>query len=193
MKRFWMSVMAALISTAALGVAAGPATAAPATVTVEDPGNGGACGTVCWAHYVVFRGRPMMEWYAHVKATPNLSDRFDMDNNGCSAPGWTEFTTAGWSEIFHRACVIHDFGYRNFGPGEIHVNRAYLTFGQPDWDADTDKEWIDQRFKQMMMWICAERDQPGGPDAGHWDTCEKWANTYYSGVRWGGNDAWNNG
>lgn len=185
MKRFWTLVTTAFISTAALGVTAGPANAIPTP-------EGGACGTVCWAHYVVFRGNPMMEWYNHVNDTPHLRERFNMHHNGCSVPSWIDANTDYWSAVFHRPCKIHDFGYRNFGPGEIHVDRAYLTFGQPDWDANTDKEWIDQRFKQTMMWICQERDEPGGPDSGHPDMCEHYASAYYSAVRWGGDDAWNN-
>ncbi len=188
MKRFWAVVISVLTSTAGLGLASGPASAA------IPPSDGGACGTVCWAHYVEFRGNPMMEFYNHVDATPDLRRRFDMSNNGCSSPDWLDLNTDYWNDVFRRPCIIHDFGYRNFGPGEIHVNEAYLMPGQRnDWGADTDKEWIDQRFKQTMMWICAERDEPGGPDAGHPDNCENYADAYYSAVRWGGNDAWNNG
>jgi len=145
---------------------------------VKDPGGGGTCGKPCWAHHVVLRGRPMMEFYNKVGDTRH---NFDMDTDGCSAPWWTGQQI--WEIVFHRACKIHDFGYHNFGPGELHINEYYLAFGQWDWTANTDKEWIDQRFRQTMNWICDENPS---------DTCYDKANQFYQAVRFGGNGAWDN-
>lgn len=188
MKRF---ISAALIT---LATAAGLVLGANSASAVEAPG-GSTCSKTCWAHYVVFRGNPMMEWYNHVKATPILAAKFDMSNNGCSAsaakaylPSWLDDDVDSYSRIFHRACVLHDFGYRNFGPGEVHVNEAYLLSGQRDWNADTDKEYIDQRFHALMDKICVARDDIDG-----WDACEQMSDAFYAAVRWGGNTAWNNG
>lgn len=103
-------------------------------------------------------------------------------------PSWLDDDVDSYSRIFHRACVLHDIGCRNFGPGEVHVNEVYLLSGQRDWNADTDKEYIDQRFHARMDKICVERDDVDG-----WDACEQMSDAFYAAVRWGGNTAWNNG
>lgn len=167
-------------------VAAVDTPVATVSLSMPDPGDGGSCGKKCWGHYVVFRGSPMLQFLKHVRHTPSLRRKFDMSNNGCSVPDWID--THGYERIFRRACVVHDFGYRNFGPGEIHVDRAYLGRPQRRWSANTDKEYIDRRFKQLMDRICEHREDSDG-----WDACEFMAEAFYRAVRHGGNDAWHNG
>lgn len=152
-----------------------------------DPGEGKRCRKRCWAHRVVFRGKPMLQWLKFVRHSPGLKRHFDMSNNGCSVPD--KVPTFDYDRIFRRACVVHDFGYRNFGPGEYHVKRKFLTKPQRDWGRHTDKEFIDRRFKQLMDRICVQREDRDG----WWDACEKMAEIFYRVVRHGGNDAWNNG
>lgn len=172
---------------APVAVAEPVARAAPSPERPDPGGGGGSCKKKCWGHYVVFRGSPMLQYLKHVRHTPSLRRWFDMSSNGCSVPDG--IPTFGYERIFRRACVVHDFGYRNFGPGELNVDRAYLGRPQRRWDANTDKEYIDRRFKQLMDRICEHRDD----EDGFFDACDEMAEAFYRAVRHGGNDAWNNG
>jgi len=62
---------------------------------------------------------------------------FEWSNDGCSGP--TE-------QIFHNACVQHDFGYRNYGAH--YALKLSVTRGT--------KEWIDARFHEEMDRACVD-------------------------------------
>ncbi len=116
-----------------------PAAAVRPMSARPDPGDGGGCSRRCWAHWVVFRGSPPLEFYRHVKRHPRGTARFDFSTDGCSAPGWLDNVPLAGGIVrehkrkFRRACLIHDFGYRNFGPGEIGLQWWRMTDKQQSW------------------------------------------------------------
>ena len=71
-----------------------------------------------------------------MKRHPRLTRHFDLSTDGCSAPGWLEGHPVAakyireHKEKVRRACLIHDFGYRNFGPGEFKLARWRMTAKQ---------------------------------------------------------------
>ncbi|MEW2576842.1 phospholipase A2 [Streptomyces syringium] len=72
---------------------------------------------------------------------------FDWSTDSCSPP-----TPTAWAKAFHRACVMHDFGYRNYGsPGPKGLHPLDPT--------ENRRLAIDNRFLQEMQRICD--DQPG--------------------------------
>ncbi|MEU3353435.1 phospholipase A2 [Streptomyces sp. NPDC037389] len=66
---------------------------------------------------------------------------FDWDTDGCSPP-----TPRSWAKVFHDACVIHDFGYRNYGGGGLRLDPV-----------EPRRERIDDRFLEEMLRICRDR------------------------------------
>jgi hypothetical protein len=93
---------------------------------------------------------------------------FDWSNDGCSAP---LLGNRGTSYDFQRACVRHDFGYRN-----LHrLERRYGT-GHTFWNA-VNRRRADQQFLADMKHHCRTRifwRQPA---------CFVYAYTYYAAVR----------
>lgn len=138
-----------------------------------------------------------MQWMKALRNYPDMRRRFDMSSNGCSVKGAKKYLpddlVDNFARIFRKSCVIHDFGYRNFGPGELGLQRKYLNGKQKQWGAIGLREYIDRRFLVTMDRTCARRDRPGGPDDGHWDWCDRAAEAFYIVVRNFGDDAWNNG
>lgn len=65
---------------------------------------------------------------------------FDWNTDGCTGTPWP------WSKVFRAACVMHDFGYRNYG-------RQGTTRLQLD-PTDNRRKWIDDRLLQEMKRIC---------------------------------------
>lgn len=70
---------------------------------------------------------------------------FDWSDDGCSAPG-----AKTWKKRFKRACLRHDFGYRNFGAG----------FKKSQWFDPKDKRraYVDELFLTDMRNICDSND-----------------------------------
>lgn len=68
---------------------------------------------------------------------------FDWDTDGCSPP-----TPAPWAEAFHEACVIHDFGYRNYGGQGLRLDPT-----------EARRKIIDDRLYEEMLWICSDRPE----------------------------------
>jgi Prokaryotic phospholipase A2 len=152
------------------------------TAKVPPDDGGGSCKRACWAHAIIFKSSPPLQFYRHVKRHPKLKRRLDLEfeNNGCSAPEWTEeIPLAGkyireGKETFRRACMIHDFGYRNFGPGELKLQRFRMTQKQQDWGLPGAKANIDRRFLQQMYRICKSTDETG-----YFDACPRVARKFY--------------
>ncbi|MEV6548584.1 phospholipase A2 [Streptomyces sp. NPDC051597] len=69
---------------------------------------------------------------------------FDWRTDGCSPP-----TPRLWAQVFHDACVIHDFGYRNYGGQGLRLDP---TEGR--------RRHVDDRFYEEMLRICVDH-----PDA----------------------------
>ncbi|MEU3195054.1 phospholipase A2 [Streptomyces sp. NPDC006992] len=96
---------------------------------------------------------------------------FNWTTDGCSVPTGL----FPYREVFRPACVQHDFGYRNYGGNhELKLDPTRAT-----------KNWIDSRFRTEMRRICDDRY----PAAGRHRNCRRAADTYYAGVRIGGDKA----
>ncbi|SER90668.1 phospholipase A2 [Streptomyces qinglanensis] len=96
---------------------------------------------------------------------------FDWTTDGCSVPTGL----LPYSEVFRPACVQHDFGYRNYGGNHaLKLDPTRAT-----------KNWIDSRFRTEMRRICDDRYST----AGRRRNCRRAADTYYAGVRIGGDKA----
>lgn len=87
------------------------------------------------------------------------------DYDGCSLPRLIKPVAARWDKEFRRACMRHDFGYRNFGNG--------LALGSDQ----THKSAIDVKFRSDMRAICPEK--AAGRDLA---TCYAAAEAFYTGV-----------
>ncbi|WP_159030810.1 phospholipase A2 [Streptomyces sp. 769] len=95
---------------------------------------------------------------------------FDWTTDGCSPP-----TPRPWAKVFHDACVIHDFGYRNYGGEGLRLDPT-----------EARRKTIDDRLLEEMLRIC--RDQPNAlPD------CPGAARTMYQVVRQFGSTAFHVG
>lgn len=57
-------------------------------------------------------------------------------------------TPAPWAEAFHEACVIHDFGYRNYGGQGLRLDPT-----------EARRKIIDDRLYEEMLWICSDRPE----------------------------------
>ena len=64
---------------------------------------------------------------------------FDWSSDGCS------WTPPAWANLFTPACLLHDFGYRNFGNG-LRLQRT-----------EDRRAWIDGRFYTEMKRICNDK------------------------------------
>ncbi|WP_431984828.1 phospholipase A2 [Streptomyces qinglanensis] len=96
---------------------------------------------------------------------------FNWTTDGCSVPAGL----LPYSKVFRPACVQHDFGYRNYGGNhELKLDPTRAT-----------KNWIDGRFRTEMRRICDDRYSA----AGRHRNCRRAADTYYAGVRIGGDKA----
>ncbi|WP_188274867.1 phospholipase A2 [Streptomyces sp. CBMA152] len=93
---------------------------------------------------------------------------FDWDTDGCSPP-----TPRLWAQVFHDACVIHDFGYRNYGGQRLRLDPT-----------EARRKSIDDRLLEEMLRICHDR-----PDA--LANCADTARTMYQVVRQFGGLAFN--
>ncbi|MCC3779211.1 phospholipase [Streptomyces sp. UNOB3_S3] len=92
---------------------------------------------------------------------------FDWSTDGCTPP-----TPSAWATVFRPACVMHDFGYRNYGGG------LRLDPGEER------RAWVDRRFLEEMRRVCADRPSEPGFD------CAGAAQTMYTAVRSFGSTAW---
>ncbi|GAA0844734.1 phospholipase A2 [Streptosporangium amethystogenes subsp. fukuiense] len=133
----------ALITTLAL------ATGGPAAASAEIS----SAGVYEDARHIMGLNYPDFE--RHPRVAP-----FDWSTDGCTGIG----------QFFRRACVIHDFGYRNFGNhGALKLSPFPAT-----------KEWIDERFWHEMRRICFDTY---GPSGGATQGCLGGAYTAYKYVR----------
>lgn len=73
---------------------------------------------------------------------------YNWTDDGCSAPWWT--LSQYWSGKFNRACVRHDFGYRNYG------SKSKLKIGRSNYVHSRQK--IDDQFLKDMYHIAAGAD-----------------------------------
>ena len=117
----------------------------------------------------------------------DLPGKFNYTNDGCSVPSYVVFAgLAGaavtyYKGVFKNACIIHDFGYRNFGSGkqagftQYSVNRNYLTANQRSWGLSGTKANIDRRFLSQMQMICSGRLDKA--------VCNQAANVFHSAVK----------
>jgi hypothetical protein len=64
---------------------------------------------------------------------------FNWTSDGCS------WTPPAWAQLFRPACLLHDFGYRNFGNG-LRLQRT-----------EARRAWIDGRFYTEMKRICNDK------------------------------------
>ena len=64
---------------------------------------------------------------------------FNWASDGCS------WTPPDWAQLFRPACLLHDFGYRNFGNG-LRLQRT-----------EARRAWIDGRFYTEMKRICNDK------------------------------------
>lgn len=104
-------------------------------------------------------------------AATRTGDRwFDWSSDGCSAP---LVGSTGLSFDFTDSCRRHDFGYRNLKL----LDRRY-GLGR-FWNA-ANRRRVDDRFLADMLGHCATRSVLLR------SSCERWARTYYTAVRWFG-------
>ncbi|MFE9339646.1 phospholipase A2 [Streptomyces sp. NPDC007063] len=113
----------------------------------------------------------LMELTYREFAAVRHSPPFNWTTDGCSVPTGL----FPYREVFRPACVQHDFGYRNYGGNhELGLDPTRAT-----------KNWIDSRFRTEMRRICDDRYSA----AGRHRNCRRAADTYYTGVRIGGDKA----
>lgn len=125
----WVLVVA-LVVTLGMGVSASSA----AAMRVPPPGGGGGS---LRQEAIAMMSLPYKQfgWLrAHDRVAP-----FDWSSDGCS------WTPPAWANLFRPACLLHDFGYRNFG------NRLRLQRTEPR------RAWIDGRFYTEMKRICRDK------------------------------------
>jgi hypothetical protein len=156
----------------------------------------------CWAHQVVFRGDPMLEFLTWT--TNKWPNGFNHDSDGCSVQqvrAWLEDHSVPWltgairdklddyAAFFRPACRIHDFGYRNFGSGtqqgftQYQVADRYLTENQKSWNEPNSKGNIDHRFGDLMHVRCGDKTPPSIPVVSDSWACGKVADLFESVVR----------
>lgn len=173
-------------------VVAGLAASSLAPVGVAQaatpPSSGLSCARTnlrCIAHQVVFRGDPMLEYLNWAKK--DLPGKFNYSNDGCSVPAYVSFAgltgaaVTYYKGVFKNACIIHDFGYRNFGSGtqagykQYSLNKDYLTANQRGWGLSGAKANIDRRFLSQMQMICSSRIDE--------IVCDRAASVFYTAVK----------
>lgn len=132
----------ALITTVALAVGTPAASAQTSVAGVHEE-----------AHRIMMLNYP--DFARHPHNAP-----FDWSTDGCTGIG----------QFFYRACVMHDFGYRNFGgQGALKLSPHGNT-----------KLWIDERFWHEMRRICFDTYGSSGPST---QGCLGGASTAYKYVR----------
>ncbi len=113
----------------------------------------------------------------------------DWSTDGCSTPLPVGLGDTGRSFDFTRACIHHDFGYRNHQLLDQRFNCPNRPVGgycaPGTWSYGTYwngyiRKRIDDRFLADMKLDCAPRPWYQKP------TCLSWAETYYYAVRAGG-------
>ncbi|RBQ21864.1 hypothetical protein DP939_04095 [Spongiactinospora rosea] len=77
--------------------------------------------------------------YADFAEQPQI-EPFDWGTDGCTA------TPPRQARRFRQACEQHDFGYRNYGRGELAL-----------WPEEDGRKWVDSRFLTEMRAICRDR------------------------------------
>lgn len=86
--------------------------------------------------------------------------------DGCSLPRAIKPIASRWDKLFTRACLRHDFGYRNYGNGlALGANETY-------------KSAIDKEFRSNMLWTC-DHSNVSSADL---DNCYAAAGLFYLGV-----------
>jgi len=101
---------------------------------------------------------PLEEFLAY-RDSPDRDPRLDFTTDGCSAP---VIGSTGISFDFTKACLRHDFGYRN-----------YKSQGR----FDAEKARVDRQFYDDMIDHCKTRSVLLRA------RCATWARRYYAGVR----------
>lgn len=113
----------------------------------------------------------------------------DWSTDGCSTPLPVGLGDTGRSFDFTKACIHHDFGYRNFHLLDRRFNcpsrpsGGYCTSGTWSygrWWNESNRKRIDDRFLSDMKLDCNPRPWYEKP------TCISWAYTYYNAVRLAG-------
>lgn len=169
------AAMLAITASTAVGgtlLTAAPATAAPApaaAVTSQQVASGvGAQATAASTHSkaVAYMKMKHTTFAKQKKVKP-----FNWTNDGCSVP--TGY--APYMKTFTKACVQHDFGYRNFGKARKDSLKLEATKSR--------KGWIDSRFKAEMKAACKTKYKKGNP----LKACNTAANAYWVAVNVGGN------
>jgi Prokaryotic phospholipase A2 len=102
--------------------------------------------------------------FMELKRARPRPDIWDWSDNGCSAP--FDSVSATWKQRFKRACLRHDFGYRNFGAG--HSKSQWFD------PKDKRRRFVDERFGIDMRNICEAHD---------WNGCKSVAGTFFVAVR----------
>ncbi|GAA3106658.1 phospholipase A2 [Streptomyces rectiviolaceus] len=108
--------------------------------------------------------------YQQFAVTPQIPP-FNWTNDGCSVPtGYAPYV-----EVFRPACVLHDFGYRNYGARhELKLDPTRAT-----------KNWIDGRFRTEMRRICDDKYRT---PLAHLN-CTNAAEAYHLAVQFGGDSS----
>ena len=99
-----------------------------------------------------------LEEFLAYRASPDRDPRLDWSTDYCSAP---LVGSSGASFDFTRACLRHDFGYRNYDRLGLFARR---------------KDYVDDRFLADMRDHCAERPE------GERHRCLAWARVFYEAV-----------
>ncbi len=192
-----------VLAVVAIG-ASGLSLSAPRALAASSspPESGLQCANVevnaCWAHQVVFRGDPMLEFLKWAEGKwPN---GYNYKSNGCSVERVREIirdtpipdqllaVVDDFAAFFKKACRIHDFGYRNFGSGsqagftQYPVKDKFLTANQLSWNEPTAKLTIDHRFGDLMRTLCDAGGSPDLPGDNHF-WCDQAAAAFESAVR----------
>ncbi|MET9414704.1 phospholipase A2 [Streptomyces klenkii] len=133
---------------------------APAAATATGPVTAPAAAesVLARADYLMARTYQQFAVHARQREAP-----FDWDTDGCSPPTPTE-----WAAVFRPACVMHDFGYHNYGNHGSTRLRLDPT--------EARRTAIDNRFLQEMHRICDDQPHALG-------NCRGAARTMYSAVR----------
>ncbi len=99
---------------------------------------------------------------------------YDWSDDGCSGPAVVRVI---YRDLFDEPCQQHDFGYRNYGHGDLQLSM----------DEDT-RDWIDSRFLQEMRRLCHDNFDRWYQRANK-ATCLAQAGDVWAAVRHGGRDA----